>query len=138
MGVASFGFDSDANRIANEAKLVKGDGVYVYAALRALATWKPARFRVIVDGVRHEFTGCTVAVGNSKVYGGGMYVLPDAEIDDGRLDVMFVKDASKLRLLSAASAGLQGHARRLGARRVPPRRGDRGELRPPLRHLRRR
>jgi YegS/Rv2252/BmrU family lipid kinase len=100
MGVASFGFDSDANRIANEAKLVRGDGVYVYAALRALATWKPARFRVIIDGVRHEFTGCTVAVGNSKVYGGGMYVLPEAEIDDGLLDVMFVKDASKLKLLA--------------------------------------
>jgi YegS/Rv2252/BmrU family lipid kinase len=100
MGVASFGFDSDANRIANEAKLVRGDGVYVYAALRTLATWKPARFRVIVDGVHHEFTGCTVAVGNSKVYGGGMYVLPDAEIDDGLLDVMLVKDASKLRLLA--------------------------------------
>jgi YegS/Rv2252/BmrU family lipid kinase len=100
MGVASFGFDSDANRIANEAKLVKGDAVYVYAALRTLATWKAARFSVIIDGARHEFTGCTVAVGNSKVYGGGMYVLPDAEIDDGKLDVMFVKEASKPRLLA--------------------------------------
>ena len=100
MGVASFGFDSDANRVANEAKLVRGDAVYVYAALRALATWKPARFRVRVDAERHEFTGCTVAVGNSKVYGGGMYVLPQAEIDDGLLDVMFVKDASKPRLLA--------------------------------------
>ena len=33
MGIASFGFDSDANRIANEAKLVKGNAVYLYAAL---------------------------------------------------------------------------------------------------------
>jgi YegS/Rv2252/BmrU family lipid kinase len=99
MGVASFGFDSDANRIANEAKLVRGDAVYVYAALRTLATWKGARFRVIVDGVSHELTGCTVAVGNSKVYGGGMYVLPDAQIDDGLLDVMLVKNASRRRLL---------------------------------------
>jgi len=99
MGVASFGLDSDANRIANEAKLVKGNAVYAYAALRALAAWKPARFSVIVDGERHELIGCTVAVGNSKVYGGGMYVLPAAEIDDGRLDVMFVKDAPKLQLL---------------------------------------
>ncbi len=29
LGIASFGFDSDCNRIANEAKLVKGNGVYV-------------------------------------------------------------------------------------------------------------
>jgi YegS/Rv2252/BmrU family lipid kinase len=100
MGIASFGFDSDANRIANEAKLVKGNAVYVYAALRALVAWKPAGFTVTVDGERHEFTGYSVAVGNSKVYGGGMYVLPDAEIDDGKLDVMFVKEASKPRLLA--------------------------------------
>jgi YegS/Rv2252/BmrU family lipid kinase len=99
LGVASFGLDSDANRVANEAKLVRGDAVYVYAALRALAAWKPARFSVVIDGQRHELTGVTIAVGNSKVYGGGMYVLPDAELDDGRLDVMFVKDAPKLQLL---------------------------------------
>jgi YegS/Rv2252/BmrU family lipid kinase len=100
LGVASFGLDSDANRIANEAKLVKGDAVYVYAGLRALAAWKPARFSVTIDGERHELTGCTIAVGNSKVYGGGMYVLPEAEIDDGQLDVMFVRDAPKRRLLA--------------------------------------
>ena len=99
MGIASFGFDSDANRIANEAKLVKGNGVYVYAALRALAAWKPATFSVIVDGERHEFTGYTVAVGNSKAYGGGMLMFPDAELDDGKLDVILCKELSKLRFL---------------------------------------
>jgi YegS/Rv2252/BmrU family lipid kinase len=100
MGIASFGFDSDANRIANEAKRVKGKAVYVYAALRALAAWKPAGFSVTVDGERHEFTGYTVAVGNSKVYGGGMYVLPMAELDDGKLDVIVCKRLSKLRFLA--------------------------------------
>jgi YegS/Rv2252/BmrU family lipid kinase len=100
MGIASFGFDSDANRIANEAKIVKGNGVYVYAALRALAAWKPATFSVIVDGERHEFTGYTVAVGNSKAYGGGMLMFPDAELDDGKLDVILCKQLSKLRFLA--------------------------------------
>jgi YegS/Rv2252/BmrU family lipid kinase len=99
MGIASFGFDSDANRIANEAKLVKGDAVYLYAALRALASWKPATFTVIVDGERHTITGYAVAVGNSKAYGGGMLVLPHAELDDGKLDVMLTKHISKLRAL---------------------------------------
>jgi YegS/Rv2252/BmrU family lipid kinase len=100
MGIASLGFDSDANRIANEAKLVKGNAVYVYAALRALAGWNPAHFSVTVDGERHEFTGYTVAVGNSKAYGGGMYVFPMAELDDGKLDVIVCKRISKLRFLA--------------------------------------
>jgi len=99
MGIASFGFDSDANRIANEVKRVKGDAVYIYAALRALSAWKAARFTVTVDGERYEFTGYTVAVGNSKVYGGGMFILPMAELDDGKLDVIVCEQIGKLRFL---------------------------------------
>jgi YegS/Rv2252/BmrU family lipid kinase len=95
VGIASFGFDSDANRIANDAKLVRGNAVYLYAALRALAAWKPAAFTVTVDGERHEVSGYSVAVGNSKAYGGGMFVLPQAELDDGKLDVLISTETSK-------------------------------------------
>jgi len=99
LGIASFGFDSEANRIANDAKLVRGNVVYLYAALRALAAWKPATFSVTVDGERHDVSGYSVAVGNSKAYGGGMFVLPDAELDDGKLDVLISKRSSKLTFL---------------------------------------
>jgi YegS/Rv2252/BmrU family lipid kinase len=99
VGIASFGFDSEANRIANEAKFVWGNAVYLYAALRALAAWKPAAFSVTVDGERHDASGYSVAVGNSKAYGGGMFVLPEAELDDGKLDVLISKDASKIAFL---------------------------------------
>jgi YegS/Rv2252/BmrU family lipid kinase len=99
VGIASFGFDSDANRIANDTKRIKGNAVYLYAALRALAAWKPAAFSVTVDGSLHEASGFSVVVGNSKAYGGGMYVLPQAELDDGRLDVLIAKDTSKLNFL---------------------------------------
>jgi YegS/Rv2252/BmrU family lipid kinase len=99
VGIASLGFDSVANRIANESKLVKGDLVYAYAALRALAGWRPARFTVEVDGERHELTGYTVAIGNSKAYGGGMMLFPQAELDDGQLDVLLGADHSKLSFL---------------------------------------
>jgi YegS/Rv2252/BmrU family lipid kinase len=88
LGIASFGFDSEANRIANEARLVTGNLVYLYAALRALATWKPARFTLTVDGERHEVTGWSAGVANSRAYGGGMFVAPRAELDDGLLDVV--------------------------------------------------
>ena len=44
------GFDSDANRIANEAPPALGNLVYAYGALRALAAWKPARFELELDG----------------------------------------------------------------------------------------
>jgi YegS/Rv2252/BmrU family lipid kinase len=108
LGIASFGFDSDANRIANEARLIKGDAVYLYAALRALAAWKPAQFDVTVDGIRHPMTGYSVAVGNSRSFGGGMLLLPHAELDDGRLDVLLIREASKLAYLRGLAKVFKG------------------------------
>jgi YegS/Rv2252/BmrU family lipid kinase len=99
IGIASLGFDSDANRIANDAKFVKGNLVYLYAALRALAGWKHASFRVVVDGVAHDVHGWSVAVANSKAYGGGMYVAPQAELDDGEFDIVMGSASSKWTFL---------------------------------------
>jgi YegS/Rv2252/BmrU family lipid kinase len=109
LGLANgLGFDSDANRIANEAKLVKGNLVYLYAALRALAGWKHARFRVTVDGREHEVVGYSVAVGNSKAYGGGMFVFPHAKLDDGLLDIVTVAEHGKLRWLATVPKVFKG------------------------------
>jgi YegS/Rv2252/BmrU family lipid kinase len=98
--IASAGFDSDANRIANEARLIRGNLVYLYAALRALAAWRPARFTVTLDGAEHSFEGYTVVVANSRFYGGGMQVAPAANLTDGLLDLVFVGKNSKLRFLA--------------------------------------
>jgi YegS/Rv2252/BmrU family lipid kinase len=97
--IASLGFDSDANRIANEATLIRGNLVYLYAALRALAGWKHASFHVVIDGEPHDIRGWSVAVANSQAYGGGMYIAPQAELDDGELDVVLVSESSKTTAL---------------------------------------
>jgi YegS/Rv2252/BmrU family lipid kinase len=99
IGILSAGFDSDCNALANATRLPLGTFVYLYSALRTLAGWKPARWEVSVDGERHEFTGYTVAVANSGVYGGGMWLAPDAELDDGLLDVVLIADTPKLRFV---------------------------------------
>lgn len=101
LGIASMGFDSEANRIANEAKVIKGNLVYAYAALRALASWKPATFTITCDeGEPFEVTGYAVAAANSRAFGGGMFIAPDAELDDGELDVVTTGSVSKLRFLA--------------------------------------
>lgn len=102
VGIASVGFDSEANRIANEAPSWLGGLVYAYGALRALLTWKPARFEVELDppGERHSFEGYTVGACNSKTYGGGMKAAPGALLDDGLLDVMALERVSKARFVT--------------------------------------
>ena len=108
LGIASFGFDSDANRVANESRLIRGNLVYLYAALRALAAWKPAAFKVTVDGERYEIEGYSVAVANSKAYGGGMFMAPQAEQDDGMLDVVASGRSSKLHFLRSLPKVFKG------------------------------
>jgi diacylglycerol kinase family enzyme len=100
IGIASCGFDSEANRIANETRLVRGNLVYTYGALRALAAWKPATFEIKLDGGEpRTFTGYTVAAANSKAYGGGMLLAPHASLEDGLLEVVMVGAVGKLRFL---------------------------------------
>jgi diacylglycerol kinase family enzyme len=126
VGIASVGFDSDANRIANQAPAWLGGLAYAYGALRALLAWKPARFEIELahsgtttaahpeghapKGVgeqagdppveRHSFEGYTVGACNSKTYGGGMRAAPGALLDDGLLDVMVLENVSKTRFLT--------------------------------------
>ncbi len=99
LGIASVGFDSEANRIANETHFLKGNLVYAYAALRTLARWKPARFTIKVDDETLRLTGYSVAAANSGVYGGGMRLAPDARLDDGEFDVVSVGAVGKLRFV---------------------------------------
>ncbi len=100
LSIASCGFDSDANRIANETRLIRGNLVYTYGALRALIAWRPARFEVTIDGGEpHIVVGYTVAAANAGAYGGGMLMAPNASVTDGRLDVVMVSHRSKLTFL---------------------------------------
>jgi YegS/Rv2252/BmrU family lipid kinase len=100
IGIASCGFDSIANRIANETRLVRGNLVYAYGALRALAGWRPATFNVRIDGgVSRAVTGFTVAVANSNFYGGGMMLAPGAKLNDGMLDVVIILKMRRARFL---------------------------------------
>ena len=99
IGIASCGFDSEANRIANQTRFIRGNLVYTYGGLRALMGWKPASFSLRIDGQAHSLVGYTVAVANSAAYGGGMFMAPQASLTDGLLDVVLVADQPRLQFL---------------------------------------
>jgi YegS/Rv2252/BmrU family lipid kinase len=108
IGIASLGFDSDANRFANTAPARLGRLVYVYGALRALATWRPARFDLVLDGEPLSSVGYSVAACNSGCYGGGMYLAPDAALDDGMLDVVLIASHSRRSFLVTLPKAFKG------------------------------
>jgi len=100
LGVASIGLDSVANELANETKWLRGNLVYLYSGVRTLLGWKPVRFTLRVGEERERFAGHSVSVANNRAYGGGMFIAPDAELDDGEFDVVTVSEIGKLRSLT--------------------------------------
>jgi YegS/Rv2252/BmrU family lipid kinase len=109
IGIASCGFDSEANRIANQTRLVRGNIVYAYGMLRALVGWKPATFTLeIDDGPPRTVHGYSVAAANSKFFGGGMMLAPAASLQDGQLEIVIITDVSRLRYLLLAPTVFRG------------------------------
>jgi YegS/Rv2252/BmrU family lipid kinase len=99
LGIVSVGFDSEANRLANETQWLRGNLVYAYAGVRTLLGWKPARFTLALGERRERVSGYSVSVANSKAFGGGMFIAPDADLEDGEFDVVIVGEVGKLRFL---------------------------------------
>jgi YegS/Rv2252/BmrU family lipid kinase len=100
LGIATTGIDAEANRLANDTRWLRGNLVYLYAGLRTLIGWRAARFTIRVDEERIRFTGSNVAAANNRAHGGGMMAAPEADLEDGKFDVVTVSEAGKLRLLS--------------------------------------
>ncbi|HYU25057.1 MAG TPA: diacylglycerol kinase family protein [Thermoanaerobaculia bacterium] len=96
LGVAGLGFDSEVNEYANTIHYLGGSFVYVYATLRLLPRFQP--HRVSIDGAPPAPI-MFAAVGNSRQYGGGIRITPDAKIDDGLLDACIVGRTSRWQLL---------------------------------------
>ncbi|MGW2567384.1 YegS/Rv2252/BmrU family lipid kinase [Streptomyces sp. NPDC001537] len=95
LGSVYAGVDALANRHANHAKLLRGAASYYAGGLRAVTAWRPAHYRVTVDGEEHHHTGYTVVAANSGYYGSGRLIAPDARVDDGLLDVVMISEAPR-------------------------------------------
>jgi diacylglycerol kinase (ATP) len=106
MGVAGLGFDSEVARYANEnVKFLRGSLVYLYAIIRVLPRFTP--HRVTIDGTRNEEI-MFATVGNSRQYGGGIRIVPDAKIDDRQLDLCIVHRTSRMQLLKTLPKAYTG------------------------------
>jgi len=99
--VLSAGFDSRVNDRANRMTWPRGRMRYNLAILAELGVFKPIPFEIEIDGELWETEAMLVAVGNAKSYGAGMKITPDAEIDDGLVDITVLGPVSKPEFLKA-------------------------------------
>ena len=97
--VLGSGFDSVVNETANRLRWPKGPQRYNVAIAMELPRFKPIAFEITVDGVSYSGPAMLVALGNAKSYGGGIKITPDAEMDDGLMDVCILAPVKKFEMV---------------------------------------
>jgi len=100
--VAGVGLDSEVNRRANSYPAwLRGNGGYALAVLPSLAAFRaPHVTAEFEDGTRISEPAMLAAFANAPAYGHGIRMAPRAQLDDGLLDVCFVRRVNKLKLLT--------------------------------------
>ncbi|MBS4730136.1 diacylglycerol kinase [Mycobacterium sp. SM1] len=98
--VATAGFDSLVTERANRMRWPRGRMRYNLAILAELSQLRLLPFRLLLDNGHEIVADLTLAaIGNTRSYGGGMLICPDADHADGQLDITMVRCPSRSRLI---------------------------------------
>ncbi len=92
------GFDGLANVFAQKYTFVEGKFRYKLAALRAIAGYRTQKYDIVADGKQLDDNYFMVTVANGKVEGGNFWVAPDADITDGYLDLVLIRNLPLWRI----------------------------------------
>jgi YegS/Rv2252/BmrU family lipid kinase len=105
INVASFGLGAKAVALVNSWRKswpswIGGHARFLAAALIALKTYRNRPVNVLLDGaqdlcIHTDF----LVVANGRFAGGGMKLAPQAQINDGLLDVVLTHEASRLDII---------------------------------------
>ncbi|TQF07238.1 diacylglycerol kinase family lipid kinase [Kitasatospora acidiphila] len=112
-GNVYIGIDSVATQLINAGRGLPALLVYRLAPVRAILGWRSVGYTLTVDGERQSVRGHTVVLANSGAYGHGLRIVPDAQLDDGRLRLMVVGDGPRWKIASFMQEVKRGtHTRR--------------------------
>lgn len=119
------GFDGIVNIESRKIKRLRGFLMYTVAVLRTMLYYYRAPRAVLELDEQHiEKPTLMLSVANGRRYGGGFYVTPQAEADDGQFDVCLVEQVSRMEMLKLLLLFMKGtqatnpHVQMMRAKRV--------------------
>lgn len=117
LNVSSFGLASSILKRVKSAKVfdwlpidsVRGRANFAVSTLQEIFDLEPVSIRVKIDG-GDEKTLQTVnfCVANSRYFGGGMMIAPDAKLNDGLLDIVNIGDIGTFKIIRNAHTLYRG------------------------------
>ncbi len=98
INIADFGMGGEAvERVNNTSKAFGGFVSFLYGTIKTLLTYKGKVVRIKVDdSYECEKPINAVVIANGQYFGGGMWIAPRAEVDDGLFDILITDDLSPM------------------------------------------
>lgn len=93
------GFDANVANHKEQNSLFSGISAYIMGVFEALLAYSPINVNGKFDG--NEITGkkLLITIGNGISSGGGFYLTPDADINDGFLDLTVADNTTRLKII---------------------------------------
>jgi YegS/Rv2252/BmrU family lipid kinase len=111
------GFDAEVAHRAAKSTGMAGMMVYLSAVFQSWRNLKPVELKIAIDNIEIELNITLICVGNGKSSGGGFYLTPHAEFDDGVFDICLIEAMPKSRIFRYLPRTLNGsHVRLPGVR----------------------
>jgi diacylglycerol kinase (ATP) len=107
--VAATGFDSLVTDRANRMRWPHGRLRYYIAMVAELSQLRLLPFRLVLDGTEEIEADITLAAfGNTRSYGGGLLICPNADRTDGLLDITMAHSDSRTKLVRLFPTVMKG------------------------------
>lgn len=103
------GFDAQVGIEAQKVRWLRGTAVYVAGLARnMLLSYHTPQVTVQIDEAQVEQSLTLLTIGNGRCSGGGFWLTPHAQIDDGLFDICLVRGLSKLQMLALVPKAMKG------------------------------
>ncbi len=108
LNVGGGGMDVDVLLKYANCKTLKGKAAYYYSLFYTLLHTRFHHLRITADGVTKDTSVFMIGIGNGGFIGGGIPICPNAVVDDGLLNVGYVNEMKKSKIISRLFKFLKG------------------------------
>lgn len=100
LNIANVGLVSHVDNWSHRApKMIGASGAYIYGTVRGLMEYRSHEIKYESEEKRGAILPVNIVIANGPYFGAGMKAAPKAKIDDGKLDIVMMKQTNFAELL---------------------------------------
>jgi diacylglycerol kinase (ATP) len=87
---AGVGFDAHIGKVFADKK-VRGFQTYISSAFNEFFRYKPGTYKMLINGSETHKEAFCITFANTSQYGNNAFICPDADVEDGHLDICVIE-----------------------------------------------